>query len=100
MNDRDDRRNSDDKQRPSYIAYQVRDGEDRDGKEQSFFNRIGAAFEHNDHEGHTIELGALPVDGRVVLRAPKERLDEMRTPEGQQQDGERQARRRDRSRGR
>lgn len=63
--------------RPSHIAYQVSDGQD--GK--SYFNRIGAAFEHRDGEGLNIVLDATPVDGRITLRTPQERIDEMRNEE-------------------
>ena len=60
---------------PSYIAYQVR--EQAEG--QSYFNRVGAAFEHKDGEGHTIHVDAMPIDGRIVLRTPKERLNDLQT---------------------
>jgi hypothetical protein len=33
---------------------------------------IGAAFPHEDGKGYNIILQALPIDGRVVLRAPKD----------------------------
>ena len=59
---------------PSYNAYQVR--ETPNG--HAFYNRVGAAFEHRDGQGHTIQLDAVPVDGRVVLRTPKDRLAEKR----------------------
>ena len=61
--------------KPSFIAYQVNNG--NDGK--AHFNRVGAPFEHGDGEGHNILLDSLPVDGRVTLRTPQERLDEMRS---------------------
>lgn len=60
--------------KPSFIAYQVNDGQD--GK--SHFNRVGAAFEHSDGEGHNILLDAVPVNGRITLRTAQERLDDMR----------------------
>ena len=61
--------------KPSFIAYQVNEGQD--GK--SHFNRVGAAFEHGDGAGHNILLDALPVNGRITLRTPQERLDDMRS---------------------
>ena len=83
---------ADDKQqpkRPSHIAYQVSDGQD--GK--SYFNKVGAAFEHKDRQGYNVVLDAMPVDGRVSLRTPKERLEEMRSdPEQQQAQDQRQNR--------
>ena len=59
---------------PSHYAYQV--NESQDGK--SFFNRVGAAFAHKDGEGYNIVLDAVPVDGRITLRTPQERLQAMR----------------------
>jgi len=80
-NDREDRRddrgdNGDDpgSKRPSHIAFHVRGGEDA----KAYFNRIGSAFPHKDGEGYNILLDALPVDGKVVLRTPQERLEEQR----------------------
>ena len=63
---------------PSFFASQVNEG--KDGK--SHFNRIGAAFEHADGEGHTVLLDSVPLDGRIVLRTPQERLDDMRSNGG------------------
>ena len=53
---------------PSYIAYQVRD---RDGQ-PAFWTRIGVAFAHADGKGFTIQISAVPLDGRVSLRLPSE----------------------------
>ena len=53
---------------PSYIAYQVRD---RDGQ-NGFWTRIGAAFAHTDGKGFTIQIAAVPLDGRITLRFPTE----------------------------
>jgi len=54
--------------RPSYRAYTVikREGQD------DFWREIGAAFPHQDGDGYNIVLQALPIDGRVVLRLPKD----------------------------
>ena len=77
---------SDDKQQaksPSHLAYQVSEGQD--GK--SYFNKVGAAWKHKDGQGYNLHLDSMPVDGRVTLRTPKERLDEMRgggKPDGQE----------------
>jgi len=65
--------------RPSFIAYHVRQGEDT----KAYFNRIGAAFAHKDGEGHDIVLDAVPVDGRVTLRAPQERSRETESAKGE-----------------
>ena len=61
--------------RPSHLAYQVKEG--RDG-EKSYFNRIGAAFEHRDGQGYNVVLDSVPVDGRVTLRTPQERVQDLR----------------------
>jgi hypothetical protein len=55
-------------QQPAYRAYTVikREGQD------DFWLAIGAAFEHQDKSGLNIVLQALPIDGKIVLRIPKE----------------------------
>jgi hypothetical protein len=41
--------------------------------EKKFWNRIGAAWDHKDNEGLTLQLELIPVTGgRIVLRAPKQ----------------------------
>jgi hypothetical protein len=42
----------------------------REGQDD-FWLPIGAAFPHQDGDGYNIVLQALPIDGRVVLRIPK-----------------------------
>jgi len=59
---------------PSYIAYQVREGQDN----KAHFNRVGAAFAHKDGQGHDVLLDAMPVNGRVTLRTPQERVQDAR----------------------
>lgn len=55
-------------QQMAYRAFTVvkREGSD------DFWLPIGAAFPHQDGEGYNLVLQALPVDGRVVLRTPKD----------------------------
>ena len=55
-------------QQPAFRAFTVvkREGAD------DFWLPIGAAFPHQDGEGFNLVLQALPIDGRVVLRTPKE----------------------------
>ena len=67
------------KRRPSHIAYSVREG--KEGK--AFFNRVGSAFQHKDGNGFDVALDATPVNGRITLRTPKERLDAKRNGEAQ-----------------
>lgn len=68
---------SEDSKRPSHYAYSVR--QDKEGN--AHFNRIGAAFSHKDSKGFTVELDAMPVDGRVTLRSPQDRLEAKRRGE-------------------
>ncbi len=50
--------------KPSHVAYQVRDG----GKDQSFWDRIGVAWQHEDGKGFNVQLHCVPLDGRITLR--------------------------------
>lgn len=54
---------------PSHHAFQVKTIED-----QTYFNRVGSAFEHKDNKGFNIYLDSVPMDGKITLRTPKERL--------------------------
>lgn len=56
---------------PSHVAYQVRDREGQKG----FWTRIGTAWAHADDKGFNIQLEALPLDGRIVLRVASEKKD-------------------------
>jgi hypothetical protein len=53
--------------KPTLIAYTVKN---REGNRKAFWTRVGAAWPHNSGTGLTIELDALPVDGRLVLLPP------------------------------
>lgn len=53
---------------PSHIAYQV-----RDGKDKSYFTRIGVAWQHKDAKGFNLQLECVPLDGRVTLRVASEK---------------------------
>ena len=55
--------------KPTLIAYTVKPPRRRDQK--PIWTRIGAAWPHSEGEGLSIELEALPLDGRVVLIPPK-----------------------------
>ncbi len=59
---------------PSHVAYQVKDV----GEDKAYFNRIGAAFRHRDGEGFNVVLDSVPVDGKITLRTPSERLKDTR----------------------
>jgi hypothetical protein len=53
--------------KPALIAYTVKE---REGQ-KAIWTRIGAAWPHGNGAGFTIQLDALPLDGRVVLTEPK-----------------------------
>lgn len=59
--------------RPTHIAYTVRDGKDRDGNPKSFWTRVGAAWAHKDLGGITVQLESIPLDGRISLRAASDK---------------------------
>jgi hypothetical protein len=52
---------------PTHIAFAVRNFE-AEGKQDSQWLRIGAAWPHKDGKGFDVTLEATPVSGRVVLR--------------------------------
>tara|TARA_R110002124_G_scaffold183401_4_gene350827 strand:+ start:55637 stop:55900 length:264 start_codon:yes stop_codon:yes gene_type:complete len=53
-------------QPPALIAYHV-----SERGEKSFWTRIGAAWDHEDAKGMTLQLDLVPTDGgRIVLREP------------------------------
>ncbi|MBO0906299.1 hypothetical protein [Jiella sonneratiae] len=53
---------------PVLLAYTVREAKDEGQK--NYWTRIGAFFEHEDGDGGTLVLDALPLNGRIVLRVP------------------------------
>lgn len=54
---------------PRLIAYHVAER----GEDKAFWTRIGAAWDHDDGKGLTLQLDLVPVDGgRIVLRVPSE----------------------------
>jgi hypothetical protein len=55
------------KKRPSHVAYTVQEG--KEGK--SYWNRCGVAWATKDGKGFTIQLNAIPLDGKIVLRIPE-----------------------------
>lgn len=69
MNTRNDTTQKPESKGPTLHAYSVRDGKSETQK--GYWTRIGSFFEHDDGEGGTLLLDALPIDGRIVLRAPK-----------------------------
>jgi len=53
--------------KPTHTAYAVRNFE-KDGKQDSQWLKIGAAWPHKDGKGFDLNLDALPTSGRIVLR--------------------------------
>ncbi len=53
--------------RPSHAVYVV-EGEG----DKTHWTKIGAAWTHEDGEGYNVTLSALPLNGRLVIRKPKE----------------------------
>jgi hypothetical protein len=51
--------------KPTLIAYSVKLNEDR-----TIWTRIGGAWKHRNGPGYSIQLDALPLEGRIVLVAP------------------------------
>lgn len=59
---------------PTFIVYTVTEytvGTEKRSK----WRECGAAFQHKDGEGLDVILDALPVNGRLTLRKPKEKED-------------------------
>jgi hypothetical protein len=55
-------------QPPALLAYHV-----AERGEKKFWTRIGAAWDHEDGKGLTVQLDLVPVNGgRIVLREPAE----------------------------
>jgi hypothetical protein len=54
------------RKKPALIAYSVKLGAD----DNVIWTRIGAAWAHRKSGGFSIELDALPLEGRIVLVAP------------------------------
>lgn len=62
----------------AYRAYTIvkREGQD------DFWLPIGGAFMHQDGDGYNIVLQALPIDGKIVLRLPKDDQGAQQSQEG------------------
>jgi hypothetical protein len=77
-------------QQPSHRAYTVikREGQD------DFWLAIGAAFMHQDGDGYNVVLQALPIDGKIVLRLPKDEKTDQQPQERAAQNNKSGSRRR------
>jgi hypothetical protein len=62
-----------DSKQPTHRAYTlIPRGKDKNGDDDKFWLNIGSVFAHADGAGFNIILEALPLDGKLVLRAVKE----------------------------
>ncbi len=52
---------------PDHLAWHVTNRNDK-----SFWNKVGAAWQHKDGRGYTLQLDTCPINGRIVLRLPLE----------------------------
>lgn len=57
--------------KPAYEAFVI-EGEG----DNAFWTKIGAAWPHDDGKGFNVQLSALPIAGRITLRAPKDTANE------------------------
>jgi hypothetical protein len=55
--------------RPYKFLWMVEDRRAADGSEKSFWTKVGVAFENRDGS-FSIELAAIPVNGRLQMREP------------------------------
>ena len=54
--------------KPTHVVYHV-----REGRSDSFWTRIGAAWHHQDGKGFNVQLDCVPLDGRLALRVATEK---------------------------
>lgn len=59
------------KHRPALHVYIV-EGEG----ETAYWTKIGAAWAHDDGDGFNLQLSAVPLQGRLVIRKPRPKGDE------------------------
>ena len=64
MNDQNEKTAS----KERFDAYVVENWTDKDGGDQANWIRVGAAFPHKDKKGFNVELKAVPVTGKLVIR--------------------------------
>jgi hypothetical protein len=57
------------KKLPTHDVFTV--SEPEGDEKEPFWTKIGAAWEHKDGLGYNVQLQALPVDGRLVMRFNK-----------------------------
>jgi len=52
---------------PSHGVFVVEGDGDR-----AYWTKVGCAWAHNDGQGYNVQLSAIPVGGRLIIRAKKE----------------------------
>lgn len=57
-----------DNKKPTHRAYVVKQFKDKDGEDKSRWLEIGSVWAHRDGKGFDVNLEALPVEGRIVIR--------------------------------
>ena len=64
--------------KPTHIAYSVRDFRKGEDEKAAEWLKIGVAWLHKDGKGYDLDLQAVPVSGRVVIRLnePKKAKDD------------------------
>lgn len=55
---------------PDFIAWHV-----LQKGEKTFWNKVGACWQHKDKKGMTLQLEVVPINGRIVLRVPTDDTD-------------------------
>ncbi len=57
-----------DSKKPTHRAFIVKNFTDKEGTEKSRWLDIGSVWTHRDGKGFDVNLEAVPLDGRVVIR--------------------------------
>jgi hypothetical protein len=57
-----------DSKKPTHRAFIVKKFTDKEGTEKSRWLDIGSVWTHRDGKGFDVNLEALPLDGRIVIR--------------------------------
>lgn len=50
---------------PDFLAWHV-----ANKGEKAYWTKVGAAWFHRDHQGLSLQLEVVPINGRIVLRTP------------------------------
>ena len=57
-----------DSKKPTHRAFIVKKFNDKEGTEKSRWLDIGSVWTHRDGKGFDVNLEAVPLDGRIVIR--------------------------------